>query len=116
MSDAVCFADISWRGRPVRIEHAWLGPGKVDSPLLVFLHEGLGSLAMWKDFPRQLCQTLGARGLCYSRPGYGRSTPRAVDEHWTPDFMHRQAHEVRPALVQRLGVRRGDQVHRPAMD
>ena len=104
MSATVCFAEINWRGRPVRIEYDWVGSGKVDAPLLVFLHEGLGSLAMWKDFPRQLCQALGTRGLCYSRPGYGRSTPRAVDEHWAPDFMHRQAHEVLPALLQRLGV------------
>jgi pimeloyl-ACP methyl ester carboxylesterase len=105
MSATVCFVELNWRGRPVRIEYDWVGSGKVDAPLLVFLHEGLGSLAMWKDFPRQLCQALGTRGLCYSRPGYGRSTPRAVDEHWAPDFMHRQAHEVLPALLQRLGVR-----------
>jgi pimeloyl-ACP methyl ester carboxylesterase len=40
----------------------------------------------------------------WSRPGYGRSTPRAADERWAPDFMHRQAHEVMPALFQALGV------------
>jgi pimeloyl-ACP methyl ester carboxylesterase len=44
------------------------------------------------------------RGLVYSRPGYGRSTPRAAQEAWGLDFMHRQAHEVLPALLQALGV------------
>ena len=47
-----------------------------DAPLLVFLHEGLGSISMWKDFPERLCEAGGFRGLVFSRPGYGRSTPR----------------------------------------
>jgi pimeloyl-ACP methyl ester carboxylesterase len=71
---------------------------------LVFLHEGLGSVSMWRDFPARLCAALGCRGLVYSRPGYGRSTPRAAGERWDPDFMHRQAHEVLPALLHALGV------------
>ncbi len=98
------FAEIAWRGRRVRIEHAWIAPERRDAPLIVFLHEGLGSLAMWKDFPARLCEALGARGLVYSRPGYGRSTPRAAQEVWDPDFMHQQAHEVLPALLQALGI------------
>ena len=73
-------AEIDWNGRRVRIEHAWISPERRDAPLLVFLHEGLGSLAMWKDFPQQLCAAAGYRGLVYSRPGYGRSTPRAAEE------------------------------------
>jgi pimeloyl-ACP methyl ester carboxylesterase len=103
-ADSMAFVEIAWRGRSVRIEHAWVGVEQADAPLLVFLHEGLGSLAMWKDFPARLCGAAGVRGLVYSRPGYGRSTPRAADEHWAPDFMHRQAHEVLPALLQALGV------------
>ncbi|MGI9150040.1 MAG: alpha/beta fold hydrolase [Limnohabitans sp.] len=98
------FVDITWQGRPVRIEHQWLCAAHTDAPLMVFLHEGLGSVAMWKDFPQQLCEALHMRGLVYSRPGYGQSTPRAADEHWDPDFMHRQAHEVLPALLAALGV------------
>ena len=92
-------------GHPVRIEYAWVG--NVDdaaAPLLVFLHEGLGSLAMWKDFPARLCAVAGVRGLVWSRPGYGRSTPRAPDERWGVDFMHRQAEGVLPALLGALGV------------
>ena len=105
MSDCVVeFVDIAWRERPVRIELAWLTPELQDQPLMVFLHEGLGSLAMWKDFPQRLCAALHCRGLVYSRPGYGRSTPRAADEAWGPDFMHRQAHEVLPALLRALGI------------
>jgi pimeloyl-ACP methyl ester carboxylesterase len=98
------FVEIDWRQRPVRIEHAWLSPERVGAPLIVFLHEGLGSLAMWKDFPQQLCDATGLRGLVYSRPGYGRSTPRASDEIWRNDFMHQQALEVLPALFQALAV------------
>ncbi len=101
---SVQFVDIEWAGRQVRIEHAWVGAP--DAPLVVFLHEGLGSLAMWKDFPQRLCEAAGLRGLVYSRPGYGRSTPRAADEVWGVDFMHRQATEVLPAFLQALGVGR----------
>ena len=103
MSD-VGFIDIDWAGRPVRIEHRWLRRSDHLRPLIVFLHEGLGSVAMWRDFPARLCDALGCRGLVYSRPGYGRSTPRAAEEAWGLDFMHRQAHEVLPALLHALGV------------
>ncbi len=95
--------DIDWNGRPIRIEHEWWFEERVDSPLVVFLHEGLGSVAMWKDFPERFCKAAGVRGLVYSRPGYGASTPRAADEHWRPDYMHRQATEVLPALLKALG-------------
>jgi pimeloyl-ACP methyl ester carboxylesterase len=98
------FVEIDWRGRRVRIEHAWIAPERHAAPLLVFLHEGLGSLAMWKDFPQPLCDAVGCRGLVWSRPGYGRSTPRAAEEAWDLDFMHRQAHEVLPALLRALDV------------
>ena len=98
------FVGIDWAGRPVSIEYAWVGSPAGRAPLIVFLHEGLGSLAMWKDFPERLCRAAGARGLVFSRPGYGRSTPRAEGEAWRPDFMHRQAYEVLPALLDALAV------------
>lgn len=98
------FVELSLQGRAWRIEHAWVGAQSDRAPLIVFLHEGLGSLAMWRDFPARLCAALGARGLVYSRPGYGRSTPRAEHEAWTPDFMHQQAQQLLPALLQALGV------------
>jgi pimeloyl-ACP methyl ester carboxylesterase len=96
--------DIDWRGRAVRIEHRWIDHASLHLPLMIFLHEGLGSLAMWRDFPARLCAAIGARGLVWSRPGYGRSTPRHTDEAWDFDFMHRQAFEVMPALFAALGL------------
>jgi pimeloyl-ACP methyl ester carboxylesterase len=99
------FVNLEWAGRAVRIECRWVGRTEADAPVLVFLHEGLGSVAMWRDFPDRLCEAIGARGLVYSRPGYGRSTPRPAEERWQPDFMHRQAREVLPALLQALDVR-----------
>ncbi len=98
------YITIDWRGRRVQIEHQWVEQERHKAPLWVFLHEGLGSLSMWRDFPARLCGALGCRGLIYSRPGYGQSTPRAAQEEWAPDFMHHQAHEVLPALLHALGV------------
>ena len=98
------FAAIDWSGRTVSIEYAWVGEAGRGAPLLVFLHEGLGSLSMWKDFPQRLCRAAACRGLVYSRPGYGRSTPRAAEEAWGLDFMHRQAFEVLPALLAALDI------------
>jgi pimeloyl-ACP methyl ester carboxylesterase len=98
------FVEIAWRDRRVRIEHAFIAPEREAAPLVVFLHEGLGSLSMWRDFPKRLCDAAGVRGLVYSRPGYGRSTPRAAEEAWDLDFMHRQAHEVLPALLSALDI------------
>jgi pimeloyl-ACP methyl ester carboxylesterase len=96
--------DVDWAGRTVRIEHARVGVDDPGAPTMLFLHEGLGSVAMWKDFPRRLCEAADLRGIVFSRPGYGRSTPRAPGERWAPDFMHRQATELLPSLLAALGV------------
>ena len=96
--------ELLWRERPVSIEYRWVGARDPARPLIVFLHEGLGSLSLWKDFPDQLCAAVSWRGLVYSRPGYGRSTPRDGEQAWGVDFLHRQAHEVLPALLLALGV------------
>ena len=99
------FVDIHWSGRPVRIEHRWIArEARAGRPLVIFLHEGLGSVSMWREFPDQLCERLNLRGLVYSRPGYGRSTPRAAEEAWGLDFMHRQAHELLPELMRALAI------------
>ena len=100
---AVAFVEVAWHGRCDRIEYTWTGSGRA-APLLVFLHEGLGSVAMWKDFPTRLCAALGWRGLVFSRVGYGRSTPREHDELWPVDFMHAQACDFLPALFAALGI------------
>jgi pimeloyl-ACP methyl ester carboxylesterase len=106
MSDAgIDRVSLGWRDRVVSIEYGWLNREAIDAPVMVFLHEGLGSLSMWKDFPARLCTALGVRGLVYSRPGYGRSTARGADEIWGTDFMHQQAHEVLPALLEVLSIK-----------
>ena len=98
------FADLDIDGRRQRLEYAWIGDARRDAPVIVFLHEGLGSLAMWKDFPQVLCAATGTRGLVFSRHGYGRSTPRPATERWPVEFMHAQAHAVLPAFFARAGL------------
>ncbi|MFM0038788.1 alpha/beta fold hydrolase [Paraburkholderia strydomiana] len=89
---------------PLRIEYRWTNETAVKAPIAVFLHEGLGSVAMWRDWPQMLCERLGMRGLVYSRPGYGLSTPRAHEIKWPVDFMTAQARDILPALLDTLGV------------
>lgn len=100
------FAPLSWRGRSLQIEYRWVGNADSRVAPVVFLHEGLGSLSMWKDFPAQLCESHGLRGLVFSRYGYGRSTPKPPDEDWLPDFMHVQAFELLPLLFGALHIER----------
>ncbi|MDR5856603.1 alpha/beta hydrolase [Caballeronia sp. LZ062] len=102
--DAVQYAQVTGGSYPLSIEYQWINPELRDAPIAVFLHEGLGSIALWKDWPQSLCDRLNCRGLVYSRPGYGRSTPRRSDEHWTADFLHHQAQVVLPALLDAIGV------------
>jgi pimeloyl-ACP methyl ester carboxylesterase len=74
---------------------------------MVFLHEGLGSVSMWRDFPDQVCAATGMRGLVYSRPGYGRSSPRLPGISWGRDYLHFEAQEILPALLARLETEAG---------
>ena len=81
-------------------------PGARRAPI-VFLHEGLGSVAMWRDWPARMCAAAGRAGIVYSRRGYGASDPVPdVRGHGRlgPDYMHREAFEVLPALLRALGV------------
>ncbi len=81
--------------------------GPAQRPVLVFLHEGLGSVALWRDWPQRLCQRLGCPGLVYSRQGYGRSDPRADvrgQGRLQPDYMHHEALQVLPGLLDRSGI------------
>jgi pimeloyl-ACP methyl ester carboxylesterase len=95
---------IPFAGRTIDIEYEWVGTRDHHAPLLVFLHEGLGSVAMWRDWPAALCRAAGCAGLVYSRYGYGKSTPRPPQERWTPRFMHDQAEEALPNLLEALHV------------
>lgn len=107
-ASSIRFAQIAWRGQPISIEYEWIDADDAASgmPVLVFLHEGLGSRSMWRDFPQRLCDVVGMPGLVFSRPGYGASTPRHQAEPWDTDYLHRQAHEVLPALFDHLGLSR----------
>ncbi len=72
------------------------------SPILIFLHEGLGSIEKWKDFPDKLCRITGLPALVYDRYGYGRSD--RLHEPLQPDFLHREAFEVLPELLEKLNI------------
>jgi pimeloyl-ACP methyl ester carboxylesterase len=76
--------------------------GAKSAPTLVFLHEGLGSVALWKDFPARVAAATGCPVLVYSRAGYGRSSPAPLPR--APDYMHVEALTVLPALLDRLGI------------
>jgi pimeloyl-ACP methyl ester carboxylesterase len=84
-----------------RLEVKRIG-GAAALPTLVFLHEGLGSVAAWRDFPETLAAETGAPALVYSRHGYGKSAPLTAPR--TVDYMHREALETLPELRDRLGI------------
>jgi pimeloyl-ACP methyl ester carboxylesterase len=86
------------------IEAAWHGPAADQAPTLVLLHEGLGSVAMWKDFPKALAERTGCGVLVYSRPGYGQSDPVPLPRPVT--YMHDEAEHVLPAVLDQAGIRK----------
>jgi pimeloyl-ACP methyl ester carboxylesterase len=71
-------------GGPIELEAELIGAG---ARLIVFLHEGLGSLAAWGGWPRTLCAAAGCRGLVFSRYGYGRSQRRPPGQEWPSDYL-----------------------------
>ncbi len=72
------------------------------APAMVFLHEGLGSLSMWRDFPQQLADACGCEAIVFSRYGYGRSDP--LTEKRTPGYMHHEALTCLPQFLNLLNV------------
>ncbi|MFY9315746.1 MAG: alpha/beta hydrolase [Burkholderiales bacterium] len=87
------------------LEYAWIDEGRAGaaSPTLVFLHEGLGSIRQWRDFPQKVAAATGCRALVYDRYGYGNSDV-LQESRASVDFMHREALSVLPELLSRLGV------------
>src|SRR4051794_15792242 len=73
----------------VRLEARWIGPPPEAAPTLVFLHEGLGSASLWRDFPDRLAAETGCGALVYSRAGYGKSDPVPLPR--PVRFMHDEA-------------------------
>jgi pimeloyl-ACP methyl ester carboxylesterase len=102
MDDRMPATGFSVGGR--HIEAAWHGPGPDHAPTLVLLHEGLGCVAMWKDFPERLAARTGCGVLAYSRPGYGKSDP--IPLPWGPGYMHDHALNVLPAVLDQAKVRK----------
>lgn len=96
---------IQINGNALHVQHI---PGPSQAAALVFLHEGLGSISMWRDWPAQVCTATARPAWVYSRLGYGQSSP-LVDVRGAgrlkPDYMHEQAFDVLPGLLARLGVR-----------
>ena len=72
------------------LEYEWVGTGQSGRPVLVFLHEGLGSIRQWRDFPRKVAEAVGCRALVYDRYGYGQSDVLAEPRR-SVKFMHDEA-------------------------
>ena len=87
-----------------RVETAWWGPPPDQAPTLVLLHEGLGCVKLWRDFPATLQAETGCGVLAYSRFGYGGSNPIALPRPMT--YMHDEATDVLPEVLDKADVRR----------
>ena len=88
-----------------RLEAQCFGPSPAEAPTLVLLHEGLGCLALWRDFPQALAQVTGWGVFVWSRAGYGLSD---LDELPRPlDYMTREAVDVLPEVLDAIGFQRG---------
>ena len=87
------------------LEYRMTGPAPGDAPTIVMLHEGLGSAGLWGDFPEKLAAATGAGVFAYSRAGYGASTPATLPR--PIDYMHIEALDVLPKLLDAIGFRRG---------
>jgi len=86
----------------IRLEYQRIDGSAPGLPTLVLLHEGLGCVGMWKDFPAQLAQTTGHSVFAYSRHGYGRSDSRPPP--WSTRYMHDEALEMLPRVLAAAGL------------
>ncbi len=85
-----------------RLEYRRIGTGAPDKATLVFLHEGLGSIGQWRDFPERVASASGLPALVYARYGYGQSD--VLQEPFGVDFMHTEALRSLPELLATLGI------------
>jgi pimeloyl-ACP methyl ester carboxylesterase len=88
-----------------RLEYRMVGPRPGAAPTLVLLHEGLGSVAVWGEFPEKLAAATGLGVFAYSRQGYGQSSKAVLPR--TVRFMHEEANDVLPKVLEAIGFRRG---------
>jgi pimeloyl-ACP methyl ester carboxylesterase len=89
----------------MRIEYRMVGPRPDVAPTIVMLHEGLGCVGLWGDFPDKLAAATGAGVFAYSRAGYGQSSPARLPRPLT--FMQDEARETLPKVLAAIGFRRG---------
>lgn len=87
------------------LEYRLIGPQPSAAPCIILLHEGLGSVGLWGEFPDKLQQATGASVFVYSRAGYGSSSPVALPRPL--DYMEREALTVLPKLLDAIGFREG---------
>jgi pimeloyl-ACP methyl ester carboxylesterase len=87
------------------LEYRMIGPAPDDAPTIVMLHEGLGSVGLWDDFPERLQAATGSGVFAYSRAGYGASTPAKLPRPL--NYMHTEALEALPKVLEAIGFRRG---------
>jgi pimeloyl-ACP methyl ester carboxylesterase len=85
------------------LAYEWIGEARPGSPTLVFLHEGIGSIRQWRDFPAKVAAATGCRALVYDRYGYGQSDVLAEPRR-TVRFMHDEALHALPDLLRSLAV------------
>jgi pimeloyl-ACP methyl ester carboxylesterase len=90
---------------PHSLEYRMIGPRPDKAPTLVLLHEGLGCVGLWGDFPEKLQATTGCGVFVYSRAGYGQSSPVVLPRPLT--YMHDEARDVLPQLLDAIGFKRG---------
>jgi pimeloyl-ACP methyl ester carboxylesterase len=88
-----------------RLEYRMIGPRPGETPTLVLLHEGLGCVGLWGDFPDELQQKTGCGVFVYSRAGYGKSSPVALPRPLS--YMHDEARTTLPQILDAIGFRRG---------
>ncbi|HYH79759.1 MAG TPA: alpha/beta hydrolase [Longimicrobium sp.] len=86
----------------VRLEYLWFGPPAGEAATIVFLHEGLGSAGLWRDFPARVAEAAGCGALVYSRAGYGASDPAELPR--PVRFMHDEA-VMLGKVIDALGLR-----------
>lgn len=86
------------------LETAWWGPGPAEAPTLVLLHEGLGSVGLWRDVPQRLTDATGWGVFAYSRFGYGGSDAARLPRPM--DYLHDEALIVLPDVLRAAGIER----------
>lgn len=104
---------LDWSAQPetplivdgVTLEFACFGPPPDQASTIVMLHEGLGSAALWRDFPRKVAERTGMGVFVWSRQGYGQSDPTVLPRPL--DYMTREAVDMLPCVLDRIGFRRG---------